>query len=806
MRRMKALLSSVPVAESEFAEGAPSADKEGRPTRPTRPLPSRPSLPPTLGCALGLWASCAALFTIAETWDRSACLVGVAFALLLLIPAGAMLWKRRAVQVWAVVLGVALGGVCACACATLQHTTQAPIANENGRWMFEAIEDGSSNAYGTSCLARARIPDVGDVILHVRFPEGVETPRYGTLFDADATCAATSETSSAYYWRQGAVGEAQLSKVVFRERNDLLGMLMGVRNRAIDAITCVVGEGAAVLAALVCGWREGLDAGSVYDAFKATGLAHIVAVSGAHLSIVSAFAACALRLLRMPRALATALQIGLILSYLVLTAVPPSAVRAACMTCAGMVSFAARRRPAALNALCVCMIVCIAVSPRTALSVSFALSALSTLGIVVFSRLFTAWIARIPLPLPQSACEALSLTGASSVMATPLSAALFAQLPLIAPLANVVVAPLFPLVCTFGLVATLGSVVFPPAASFLIPAAAAATGAFTQVVQALAGVPYASIPFTLPLSGALAFTIVVAAALWMCWPKPRLRTAIGAGVTLACLSLSLIVLVPRLTADEIIMLDVGQGDAFIIRSEGATVLIDTGNKEQLLREALARHGIVRLDAVIITHGDDDHKGALISLRGVVKVDRVLLANDALSCSCDACDDLRVDACTLVGESHVEGLKVGDTLEVGVFALEVVWPHRFSDEGGNADSLCLGVQADVDADGQGDWSALFVGDAERDQLAELVQSSAIGAVDIYKVGHHGSKNALDEQLAAALSPRIALVSVGVHNRYGHPAPATIETLEAAGATILRTDTAGDVSCKMEADRIVVETLR
>lgn len=139
-------------------------------------------------------------------------------------------------------------------------------------------------------------------------------------------------------------------------------------------------------------------------------------------------------------------------------------------------------------------------------------------------------------------------------------------------------------------------------------------------------------------------------------------------------------------------------------------------------------------------------------------------------------------------------------------MQVVWPRRFEDEGGNADSLCLKALADVDGDGSTDWTALLVGDAERDQVKELLDTGAAEGVDIYKVGHHGSKNALDEQVAFALSPKISLVSVGAGNRYGHPAAKTLEILESAGSRVLRTDESGDVSCKLEPDRIVVETLR
>ena len=120
---------------------------------------------------------------------------------------------------------------------------------------------------------------------------------------------------------------------------------------------------------------------------------------------------------------------------------------------------------------------------------------------------------------------------------------------------------------------------------------------------------------------------------------------------------------------------------------------------------------------MVTHGDDDHCGSLASLRGVVGgAGRACVARDALSCPCASCRGLCADACALVGGDALCGLEVG-----GRGALRrlrgsaVVWPRAFSDEGGNADSLCLLARADVDHDGFVDWTALFCGDAEAEQL-------------------------------------------------------------------------------------------
>ena len=99
-------------------------------------------------------------------------------------------------------------------------------------------------------------------------------------------------------------------------------------------------------------------------------------------------------------------------------------------------------------------------------------------------------------------------------------------------------------------------------------------------------------------------------------------------------------------------------------------------------------------------------------------------------------------------------------------------------------------------------------AERqaEQLQELIDDGALGAVDVLKVGHHGSRAGLTDGVAQALSPRIALVSVGARNRYGHPAPETLSRLEAVGATVFRTDQHGIVDVRLSTGSVAVGTQR
>ena len=101
---------------------------------------------------------------------------------------------------------------------------------------------------------------------------------------------------------------------------------------------------------------------------------------------------------------------------------------------------------------------------------------------------------------------------------------------------------------------------------------------------------------------------------------------------------------------------------------------------------------------------------------------------------------------------------------------------------------------------------MVGDAEHDQLAALIDEGALPKIDIYKVGHHGSKNALTEEQAMRLRPALSLISVGAGNRYGHPAEKTLSSLKDCGSTVFRTDVSGDIVCDFTKGGIAVRTVR
>ena len=258
------------------------------------------------------------------------------------------------------------------------------------------------------------------------------------------------------------------------------------------------------------------------------------------------------------------------------------------------------------------------------------------------------------------------------------------------------------------------------------------------------------------------------------------------------------------SGDVIVMLDVGQGDSILLRSQGHAMLVDTGNQDSMLISALGRNHVRHLDEVLLTHADDDHVGSLDALASCVEIDRVVVAEDMLTCDDESCRG----AIEQAGKAArgIVGVSVGDEFAVGAFTCKVIWPHGFKGAGGNADSLCLLVSYDGDSDGEIDATALFLGDAENEELEAMLSERQVASIDIIKVGHHGSKNGITADEAERLHPDIALIGVGKQNRYGHPSEEVLSILQDVGCTVFRTDEQGDIACCLDAENVSVRTMK
>ena len=428
-------------------------------------------------------------------------------------------------------------------------------------------------------------------------------------------------------------------------------------------------------------------------------------------------------------------------------------------------------------------VVCVlASSPTNAFDLGFQLSVAAVAGLVFFARLIAAWIeAALPRRLAWLA-EPMALTLSATAITLPLTVSTFGMFSLVAPLANLLVGPLVDVTLLAGLLGLTLCGLIRPLGNVVLAAAGAIGGLATSIAGGLASLPYAAVPLGFSAGKAAAICAAALAAVWAVWPRPTKSRARGMLAALVLVWALTGLGPPPAAGSSITVLDVGQGDAVLVRDGGHAVLVDTGPSPGDLRAALGRVGVRRLDAVVITHLHADHVGGLSALEGLVRVGHVYFAEGAARKRSEPIDVAQ----RLVGKDCVGELSVGDELRVGDITLRTLWPSAAVDDGSkNESSVVLKVLA-------AGFSAVLTGDAEGDVLDAIAAQGGLSDVDALKVGHHGSAGAVSERSMAVLKPEWALISVGAGNKFGHPTASTLQELGSRGARIVRTDLGGDIT--------------
>ncbi|MCH4184806.1 MAG: DNA internalization-related competence protein ComEC/Rec2 [Eggerthellaceae bacterium] len=682
-------------------------------------------------------------------------------------------------------------------------------------FVFRAISDRSDGTYGSSILAETELISGRRVRVHVKLDRGCTISCWDVWTSQGSIDpvvvdyeSGIVDRSSLHMLQKGCCGCLSCAHPTLEQAEGISSVIAQMRSDLSDALN---GEGVretSLLRACALGDRTALFADKEFiEAIRSCGLSHLVAVSGMHLTLLMSCISYVLRHCRVPCRCAWVAELLFLGLYVILTGASPSVMRAALMSVCAIGALFAGRRTGALHTVSISTMCILAVDPFTALSCSLVLSVSSTVGIIVIGPLFNCWLSSALKQRYSILSESLSISSAATLATLPFVSAFFDQISLIGPLMNCLIAPLVPLLCAGGLGAAVLSCGLPVCADIgLIPIHCCAS-LFSSLVATCAQIPYVSIDVGHASVVSIIIPLCCVCALWLCWPQPgsiRWKRFISYAGSMALLVLFYIALSIHAEdqADRIIVLDVGQGDAIVIKSDGYAVLIDTGNRDQDVIDGLKHHRVFHLDMVIITHADNDHCGSLPALRSSIPIDTVAIASDLAHDPSDKARRLR----SLLDGCRVRRLLLNDTIRFGIFSATVIGPERCIDGGGNADSLILDVGADADYNGQRDWTTLMCGDAEADSLADVLKHSHALDVDILKVGHHGSRKALSDQLIEQINPSIGLISCGRNNCYGHPHAATIDLLERHHIKYGRTDLEGDISCDLTSDRIEVFGVR
>ena len=226
---------------------------------------------------------------------------------------------------------------------------------------------------------------------------------------------------------------------------------------------------------------------------------------------------------------------------------------------------------------------------------------------------------------------------------------------------------------------------------------------------------------------------------------------------------------------EVYFIDVGQGDATLIRaSNGETLLIDGGRSRTRIRDRLNTLGISDLDAVLATHPDADHIAGLLEVFDLYEIERFYW--NGFVHDTQTFDNL-MDAAQSEG-AEISVATRGDFIPLGDLSLQVLHPSTLSGDS-NVDSIVILLSC-------GTVEILLTGDAEIPSEEDMLAAGVLMDVDVLKIGHHGSRTSSSNDFLAITSPEIGIISAGLDNQYGHPHTEVIDRLDTAGVELLYTD--------------------
>ncbi|WP_406395398.1 ComEC/Rec2 family competence protein [Streptomyces sp. NBC_00887] len=544
----------------------------------------------------------------------------------------------------------------------------------------------------------------------------------------------------------------------------------------------------------------------LHDAFKATDLTHLLAVSGANLSILLFLLigppGTALRSERgglAPR-LGISLRMtalaggGIALAFVLVCRPEPSVLRAAACGLITLLAIGTGRRRSLLPMLAAAVLLLVLYNPWLARSYGFLLSVLATGALLTLAPRWSSALQRHRVP-PRLA-EALAAAGAAQAVCAPVVVVLASRISLVAIpcnlLAEFAVAP----ATVLGFAALAVAPVAMPVAELLAGAAGWPVGWIASVARYGAGLSGAEAdwPGGWPGAALLAgLTVVVVLSARRLARHPWVCSAAGLLLILAVLRpvpLTRIMTGWPPPGWAFAMCDVGQGDAMVLAAgEGTGVVVDTGPDPRLVDRCLRDLGITRVPLLVLTHFHADHvRGLPGALRGrqVGAIQTTSLGEPAEQASF-------VRRTAAAAHIPVVPALPGERRRIGPLDWRVLWPP--ADPRGRAPALVTEEPNDSSVTlfvRSGGLTLLLLGDLEPPaQHGVLRGYPALPRVDVLKVAHHGSAYQ-DPALLSSARPRLALISCGADNPYGHPAARTVEALGAAGAKVLRTDTDGAIA--------------
>ena len=617
---------------------------------------------------------------------------------------------------------------------------------------------------------------------------GMKISGKGHVFMGDSSTNPHEYDFGSYLWKESLAGyiSADFENVSLTgTASGFSNWLFGLRHNLGQRIDRAFGENSDIVRALIIGDRRDMD-DDLRDAFSDAGIAHLLAISGLHITIIAGFVAYILRPL-MGRLIASGVSVIFIIAYGVLIGFTPSVARAIIMYAALCAAPMAGRLSDATTRLAQAFLIVLLINPLDVGDPGFVLSFMASAGIIwlhePISRLMGIHRLDKEKFLPRilrGIITASSVTIAAQLATYPAVAQFYGTLPVLSLFTNLIIAPFSTALIVLSM---LGTAV--PAIAF---ASSLMVDALKWMVNFCASISWANVDVAAPPIWLwLGF---LAVGLMVCDISPIKHRAKPAIVLIMPVMAVIAFTISIIPGMMIVFLDVDQADCTVVQVENQNYIIDLGNNGKEARDYV-RGEELDINALFLTHPHSDHAGGLGEFIEEFPVSTIYVSEGWFEAIETASVRMECDEAMAAGAEFVE-LRPGDYIDLSPGCImEVISAKSGTGDSLNDMSLVMVMR-------YGDGSVIFMGDAMAADAPDI---------DILKVGHHGSDTATDRELLESTTPEIAVISVGKDNSYGHPHEDVLELLNESDAEIFRTDESGAVIAVMDRrGKVHVDTYR
>ena len=531
---------------------------------------------------------------------------------------------------------------------------------------------------------------------------------------------------------------------------------------------------------------------ALVNAMSRSGVTHIIAISGLHVSILAGF----IMLLCGRRRIAVVIAAPVLFIFMGVSGFRPSVIRAVVMQLFLLTAPVFNRESDSLTSLSAALLMILAVNPCAAADVGLQLSFAATLGIILFSQKINVRISRLmrgnksgkgTVRVIRFVSGSISTTLGALVLTTPLTVIYFKYISLVAPIVNLLILWAITPVFIFGVIAVAAGLIWLPAGTVVGWAAAVGVKFITFVIGIFSKPFFAAIYIDSPaLIGWFAVSYIVI-GLILCLTK--LARAIIVPVSLSITALCAIIvlnvyLYNDISGYSLTVLDVGQGQSICISSGGYTALIDCGSSSgedagEIAERYIRGMGRDAVDIIVLTHFHEDHANGVTYLLSCLDVGAIIAPEPE-----EEDGELEDEILALASQRDVDIIYVDEDVTVSLGDTRVTLYAPLGSQSENERGI-MAVITDLQFD------TLITGDVDSSIERMLLRHTELPDIECLIVGHHGSKYSTSQELLDAAQPETAIISVG-DNSYGHPTQETLERLEENGVEVFRTDLNGNIT--------------